>query len=57
MQLANTGVNSKTTGRSEGFSSFVAKQYEFFHYVKICELLGYDVCVLKCRGVNYCSLY
>ena len=52
MQLANTNSESKTTGRNEGFSSFVAKQYEFFHYVKICELLGYDVCVLKCRGVG-----
>ena len=41
-----------TTGRNESFPSFVAKQYEFFHYIEICEYIGKDVCLLKSRGMG-----
>ena len=39
-------------GRREAFPSFLAKQYEFFHYIEICEILHKDVCILKARGLG-----
>ena len=38
------------TGRTENFPSFLAKQYEWFHYVELAEKLGKDACILKARG-------
>ena len=46
-----------TTGRINGFPRFAAKQYEFFHYLEMCEYIGKDVAMLKARGVETCSLY
>ena len=40
------------SGRNESFPGFLAKQYEFFHYVEMCETLGKDVCMLKARGLG-----
>lgn len=40
-------------GRKEAFPSFVAKQYEFFHYIEMAELLHKDVGALKARGVGW----
>lgn len=40
------------TGRKESFPSFLAKQYEFFHYVEMAERLHKDVCILKARGLG-----
>ena len=40
------------SGRKEAFPSFLAKQYEFFHYVEMCEKLHKDVCILKARGIG-----
>ena len=53
MQTANLASSKAITGRTESFPSFLAKQYEFFHYVEICEYLGMDVCMLKARGLEY----
>ena len=39
-------------GRGESFPSFLAKQYEFFHYVEMAEKLGKDICILKARGIG-----
>lgn len=39
-------------GRSEGFPAFASKQYEWFHYLEMCERLKMDACCLKGRGVN-----
>lgn len=39
-------------GRKESFPSFLAKQYEFFHYIEMCERLSKDVCLLKARGLG-----
>lgn len=44
-------------GRKEAFPSFLAKQYEFFHYVDMCEKLHKDVCILKARGINNMCSY
>ena len=38
------------TGRVENFPTFLAKQYEWFHYVEMAEKLGKDVAILKTRG-------
>ena len=39
-------------GRTQRFPSFLSKQYEFFHYVEMAELLKKDVCILKARGLG-----
>lgn len=40
------------SGRQESFPSFLAKQYEFFHYCEMAERLHKDVCLLKARGLG-----
>ena len=51
------GDNSKAgEGRNEAFPEFIAKQYEWFHYYEMAEKLHKDVCALKSRGVETCSL-
>lgn len=40
------------TGRTENFPSFLAKQYEWFHYVEMAEKLEKDVGILKARGIG-----
>lgn len=52
MQTVAQDAIKDTTGRSESFPSFIAKQYEFFHYIEICEYIGKDVCLLKSRGLG-----
>lgn len=39
-------------GRNESFPSFFAKQYEFFHYVEMAEILHKDIALLKARGLG-----
>ena len=43
-------------GSPESFPYFLAKQYEFFHYVELCEYTGHDVLVLKARGVGWSEI-
>lgn len=52
MQTVAQNTVKDTTGRNESFPSFIAKQYEFFHYIEICEYIGKDVCLLKSRGLG-----
>ena len=52
MQTVAQNTVKDTTGRNESFPSFIAKQYEFFHYIEICEYIGKDVCLLKGRGMG-----
>ena len=52
MQTVNLDSNKKTTGRGQSFPSFLSKQYEFFHYMELCEYIGKDVCMLKARGLK-----
>lgn len=35
---------------------FIAKQYEFFHYIEMCEYLGRDVISFKARGVGFSEI-
>jgi hypothetical protein len=50
-------IKKAAEGRDETFPDFFAKQYEYFHYIDLCEKLGKDVIALKARGVKSCPLY
>ena len=52
MQTVKKDASKKTRGRAQSFPMFIAKQYEFFHYVELCEYIGKDVCMLKARGLK-----
>lgn len=56
MQTVNLTADKSVRGRLESFPSFLAKQYEFFHYVEMCEYLGLDVCMLKARGLGFSEI-
>ena len=56
MQTVNLTADKSVRGRLESFPSFLAKQYEFFHYVELCEYLGKDVCMLKARGLGFSEI-
>lgn len=43
-------------GRSENFPSFLAKQYEWFHYVEMAEKLHLDAGTLKARGTGWSEM-
>lgn len=51
-----SGVEIAGEGRQSAFPSFYSKQYEYFHYINICERLKKDVCALKARGVKSCPI-
>lgn len=55
LNVAN--IKKAAEGRDETFPDFFAKQYEYFHYIDLCEKLGKDVIALKARGVKSCPLY
>lgn len=38
--------------QEESFPTFLAKQYEYFHYLELCRKLGMDGVAFKSRGVN-----
>lgn len=43
-------------GRTLNFPTFLVFQYEYFHYVEICEILGKDVGLLKARGIGFSEI-
>lgn len=53
-RLKQTEEGAKAgSGRKVAFPFFLVYQYEYFHYVEICEKLGYDVGLLKSRGIGF----
>ena len=54
--LLTSGVKKAGQGRSEGFPLFLSKQYEFFHYLNLCEILGNDCVALKPRATGWSEL-
>ena len=42
--------------RSEDFPGFMAKQYEYFHYIELARKLKLDVLVFKCRGIGFSEI-
>lgn len=55
-KLSVSGEIKKTVGRNESFPRFLSKQYEFFHYFEMCEMLGFDVIMLKARGLGFSEI-
>lgn len=53
MQTVALDAKKDTTGRNESFPNFIAKQYELFHYIELCEYIGKDVVLLKSRGLGF----
>lgn len=51
MEVISEGARGGA-GRNEKFPTFLAKQYEFFHYVEMAERLHKDVAILKARGIG-----
>ena len=51
-----SGTDKKTVGRGQSFPRFLSKQYEFFHYFEMCEILGRDVIMLKARGLGFSEM-
>lgn len=43
-------------GRDMSFPKFLVYQYEYFHYVEMCELLGKDVGLLKARALGFSEM-
>lgn len=56
MQTVNLDSEKKTTGRGQSFPSFLSKQYEFFHYIELCEYIGKDCIMLKARGLGFSEI-
>ena len=46
--------DSETINQSYGFPAFLVFQYEYFHYLEMCEKLKKDTSVLKSRGIESC---
>jgi hypothetical protein len=49
-------VDVSGSGRSVAFPTFFSKQYEYFHYIDLCEHTKHDVCALKARGVGFSEI-
>jgi hypothetical protein len=50
--LKSEAEKKAAAGRKDGRPEFWAAHYEFFHYIELCEVLGYDSVILKARGVG-----
>jgi len=48
--------DADTINQSYGFPEFLVFQYEYFHYLKICEILKKDTSVLKSRGIGFSEM-
>lgn len=49
-------ITTSGQGRTETTPSFQSKQYEYFHYIEMCETLGKDVISFKARGVGFSEM-
>jgi hypothetical protein len=48
--------NKASSGRSLSFPKFLVFQYEYFHYIEMCEMLGKDVGLLKARALGFSEM-
>lgn len=55
-QLLESNVKKSGQGRGMIFPEFYNKQYEYFHYVELCECLKKDVCAVKSRAVGFSEI-
>ncbi|MGL4372521.1 MAG: hypothetical protein ACRCS6_01975, partial [Turicibacter sp.] len=49
-------ISAKSENVEESFPAFTNVQYEWFHYVEMCEKLGKDCIALKARGVGWSEM-
>lgn len=54
--LSVLGTKDGDEVRQEDFPGFLAKQYEYFHYLELARKLERDVCVFKCRGIGFSEM-
>ena len=50
--LSPVAEDDSGASRAEDFPLFIAKQYEYFHYLELCKKAGFDGLAFKSRGVN-----
>ena len=43
-------------GRPEDYPEFFVAQYEYFHYIELCRVLGYNAVGLKGRGLGFSEI-
>lgn len=55
-QLKESQVEKAGQGRGMVFPEFFSKQYEYFHYVEMCELIKRDVCAVKSRACGFSEI-
>jgi hypothetical protein len=48
--------DADTINQSYGFPQFLVFQYEYFHYLEMCQLLKRDTSVLKSRGIGFSEM-
>ena len=48
--------DSGTINQTYGFPEFLVFQYEYFHYLEMCEKLKKDTSVLKSRGIGWSEI-
>lgn len=48
--------NKASAGRTLSFPAFFVYQYEYFHYVEMCEVLKCDVGLLKARALGFSEM-
>jgi hypothetical protein len=55
--LPLTDANKKAgAGRVKGHPNFWAAHYEWYHYIELAEILGYDCMALKARGIGFSEI-
>lgn len=55
--LPITAVDKKAgAGRKKEHPHFWAAHYEWFHYIELAEVLGYDCMALKARGIGFSEI-
>lgn len=55
LKQAKKGAKA-SAGRDLNFPIFFVFQYEYFHYVEMCEMLGKDVGLLKARSMGFSEM-
>lgn len=48
--------DASTINQNYGFPEFLVFQYEYFHYLEMCEILKKDTSVLKSRGIGFSEM-
>ena len=51
-----TNIKKLGDGRVEDFPEFYVCQYEYFHYIELCRVLGYNAVGLKARGLGFSEI-